>query len=97
MRICAWNSVHEFTEQREKMKEKIKTEEGKQLRLNRSIQAEGVFAYIKTDLKFRRFMLKGIVKTGSEWTLLALAYNILRMHHKGMNGRLGTHLYTLAA
>lgn len=86
-----------FTEQREKMEEKIKTEEGKQLRLNRSIQAEGVFAYIKTDLKFRRFMLKGIVKTGSEWTLLALAYNILRMHHKGMNGRLGTHLYTLAA
>lgn len=86
-----------FTEQRENMEQKITTEEGKKLRMNRSIQAEGVFAYIKTDMKFRRFMLKGTIKTGTEWTLLSLAYNILRMHHKGLNGRLGTHLYDLAA
>ena len=68
------------------------TGEGKQLRMNRSIQAEGVFAYVKTDLSFRRFLTKGIKKVGAEWTLLAMAYNILRMHHKGQNGRLGTHL-----
>ena len=48
--------------------------------MNRSIQAEGMFAYVKTDLQFRRFMLRGAEKVGAEWTLLAMAYNILRMH-----------------
>ena len=34
-------------------------------------------------------------KVGAEWTLLAMAYNILRMHHKAQNGRLGTHLFAM--
>lgn len=86
-----------FNDCRNSMNEKISSDEGKQLRMNRSIQAEGIFAYIKTDLEFRRFSLKGIQKVGAEWSLLAFAYNILRMHHKALNGRLGTHLYDLAA
>ena len=86
-----------FSQQRDAMEEKISTEEGKQLRMNRSIQAEGVFAYTKTDLEFRRFMTKGTVKVGAEWTLLAMAYNILRLHHKAQNNRLGTHLFALKA
>ena len=65
--------------------------------MNRSIQAEGMFAYVKTDLQFRRFMLRGAEKVGAEWTLLAMAYNILRMHHKAQNGRLGTHLFVPGA
>lgn len=59
------------------MEQKISTEEGKTLRLNRSIQAEGVFAYTKTGLQFRCFMLHGTEKVGAEWSLLAMAYNIL--------------------
>ena len=35
------------------MEEKICTDEGIQLRVNRSIQAEGVFAMIKEDMEFR--------------------------------------------
>ena len=84
-----------FAEQRRNMTEKISTDEGKLLRMNRSIQAEGVFAYIKTDLSFRRFMTHGKKRVGAEWTLLALAYNVLRMHHKSRNGRLGMHLYEM--
>lgn len=86
-----------FSKQRCAMTEKISTEEGKKLRMNRSIQAEGVFAYIKTDLNFRRFMTHGKERVGAEWTLLAFAYNVLRMHHKAENGRLGTHLYEMSA
>ena len=86
-----------FAEQRAAMEEKILTDEGKQLRMNRSIQAEGTFAYTKTDMDFRRFSLRGFKKVGSEWMLLAMAYNILRMHHKSQNGRLGTHLFELNA
>ncbi len=46
-----------FLRQREAMEKKITSPEGKLLRLNRSIQAEGTFAYIKEDLRFRRFLL----------------------------------------
>lgn len=84
-----------FADQRQAMEKKISTGIGKQLRMNRSIQAEGMFAYVKTDLQFRRFMLRGAEKVGAEWTLLAMAYNILRMHHKAQNGRLGTHLFAM--
>lgn len=86
-----------FDDQRKKMEAKITTDEGKQLRMNRSIQSEGVFAYTKTDLQFRRFMTKGITKVGAEWTLLAMAYNVLKLHHKTIAGRLGTHLFDLSA
>ena len=84
-----------FNDCRNRMNEKVSTEEGKRLRMNRSIQAEGVFAYIKTDMEFRRFSHRGTEKVGAEWTLFALAYNVLRMHHKALSGRLGTHLYDL--
>ncbi len=84
-----------FAEQRAAMEEKISTEEGKQLRVNRSIQAEGVFAYMKADLSFRRFLCHGISRVGAEWTLLSMAYNLWRLHHKGINGRLGTHLFAI--
>ena len=84
-----------FSAQRQAMEQKISTEEGKTLRMNRSIQAEGVFAYTKTDLQFRRFMLRGTEKVGAEWSLLAMAYNILRIHHKAQNERLGTHLLAM--
>src|SRR3712207_8710182 len=38
--------------------ERIVSEEGCQLRMNRSIQAEGSFAQIKQDMRFRRYLSK---------------------------------------
>ncbi|MBO5639065.1 MAG: transposase, partial [Oscillospiraceae bacterium] len=74
------------------MEERINTAEGKLIRVNRSIQAEGVFAMIKQDMGFRRFLLRSSVKVEVEWTLLSLAYNLLKLHHKIQTGRLGTGL-----
>ena len=74
------------------MEEKITSPEGKLLRVNRSIQAEGTFAYIKEDLDFRRFLLRGKEKVKAEWLLFSLALNILKLHHKIQNDRLGTSL-----
>src|SRR5699024_12310005 len=48
-----------FACQREAMEKKISTAEGILLRVNRSIQAEGVFAMIKEDMNFRRFLTRG--------------------------------------
>ena len=61
------------------MEGKITSPEGKLLRVNRSIQAEGTFAYIKEDLDFRQFLLRGKEKVKAEWLLFSLALNILKL------------------
>ena len=81
-----------FIEQRETMEAKIASPKGCLLRVNRSIQAEGNFAYVKHDLDFRRFLLRGNVKVAAEWLLFSLALNILKLHHKIQNKRLGSSL-----
>ena len=75
-----------FARQREEMEERINTDEGKLIRVNRSIQAEGVFAMTKENMGFRRFLLRCAVKVEVEWTLLSLAYNVLKLHHKIQTG-----------
>lgn len=81
-----------FQRQREAMEKKITSLAGKLLRVNRSIQAEGTFAYIKEDLNFRRFLLRSREKVKAEWLIFSLALNILKLHHKIQNNRLGTGL-----
>ncbi len=74
------------------MEKKITSPKGKLLRINRSIQGEGTFAYIKEDLSFRQFLLRGKEKVKAEWLLFSLAMNILKLHHKIQNNRLETGL-----
>lgn len=81
-----------FVQQRTAMEQKISTEEGILLRVNRSIQAEGVFAVVKEDMNFRRFMMRGCRNVSVEWHLISMAYNIMKLHHKIQTGRLGSHL-----
>jgi hypothetical protein len=79
-------------QKRQETLERITTEYGTQLRMNRSIQAEGSFAVIKEDMNFRRFMMRGKKNVNAEWHLVSMAYNILKLHYKIQNGRLGRHL-----
>ena len=81
-----------FAEQRQAMEAKISSPKGCLLRVNRSIQAEGNFAYVKQDLDFRRFLLRGSTKVAAEWLLFSLALNILHLHHKIQNRCLGSGL-----
>ena len=81
-----------FLQQRERTEVFMNTSLGKILRTNRSIQAEGTFAMTKEDMNFRRFLLRGNAKVDTEWTLLSMAYNILKLFHKATTKRLGTHL-----
>lgn len=74
------------------MEEKISSDEGILLRVNRSIQAEGTFAFAKEDMDFRRFLTRGKKKVSAEWLLLSMAINILRLHFKIQKGRLETGL-----
>ncbi len=61
--------------------------------MNRSIQAEGSFANLKQDMRFRRFLCKGTQNVLSESVLLALAHNINKLHNKIQSGRTGKHLF----
>ena len=48
-----------FVQQRKEDLNRILTEEGRQLRMNRSIQAEGSFGELKQDMGFRRYLSRG--------------------------------------
>ena len=86
-----------FQRQRAEMEARIKTDEGIMLRINRSIQAEGAFGVLKQDMGFRRFLLRGQVKVQTEFLLMAIAYNINKLHNKIQANRCGTHLHILEA
>ena len=75
------------------MEERISTEEGVLLRVNRSIQVEGAFGVIKQDMGFRRFLNRGGVKVQTELLLLCMGYNINKLHNKIQQGRCGEHLH----
>ena len=73
--------------------ERILSDEGIVLRMNRSIQAEGFFGDLKQDVQFRRYVSKGMSNVLAESILLAMARNINKLHHKIQKGRIGTHLF----
>lgn len=82
-----------FIRQRQENLERITSEEGILLRVNRSIQAEGSFADLKQDMQFRRYLSKGIGNVIAESILLAMARNINKLHNKIQNGKTRTHLF----
>jgi len=75
--------------------ERILTQEGRELRMNRSIQVEGSFGVIKQDMGFRRFLCKGKQNVLAESILLAMAHNINKLHNKIQSERTGNHLHPL--
>ncbi len=84
-----------FLEYREADLERIQSEEGCELRTNRSIQAEGSFGELKQNSGFRRFLCRGTQNVKAESILLAFAQNINKLHHKIQGERTGTHLFPL--
>lgn len=85
----------EFERLRADEYERIDSEEGKLLRMNRSIQAEGSFADIKGDSKFTRYLCRGAVNVYAESVLYAMAHNLGWLHTRIQNDRLDEHLYEL--
>ena len=82
-----------FIAQRKASLERITSPEGILLRMNRSIQSEGAFGVIKQNYGFRQFLLRGTAKVSAEILLLAMAYNINKLHSKIQQNRSGTQLF----
>ena len=73
--------------------ERITSEYGTMLRMNRSIQAEGSFADVKEDMNFRRYLYRGKANALAESILLAMGRNINKLHCKIQTGRTGSYLF----
>ena len=82
-----------FLRQRKESLARITSPLGVLLRMNRSIQAEGAFGVIKQDYGFRQFLLRGNKKVHTEILLVAMAFNINKLHHKIQAGRTGQLLF----
>ena len=82
-----------FVQQRAESLKRITSETGILLRMNRSIQSEGAFGVIKQDYGFRQFLLRGHKKVMTEILLVAMAYNINKLHAKIQQNRTGKQLF----
>jgi hypothetical protein len=63
----------------EQMKQKLKTEAGRELYRMRKAIVEPVFGQIKEWRGFRRFLLRGLQKVRAEWKLICLTHNLLKL------------------
>ena len=63
----------------DRMKHTLKTQAGKKVYALRKQTVEPVFGIIKSVMKFRQFLLRGLANVRNEWTLVCLAWNLKRM------------------
>ena len=84
-----------YQELQAKNQEVFGSELGSQLRVNRSIQIEGVFGVMKQDYNFRRLFHKGKTNVHKEMYLLALGFNLRKLHNRNICGRLYQRLFPL--
>ena len=63
----------------EKMRARLKTEEGQRIYSKRKTTVEPVFGIIKRIMGFRQFLMRGLENIGIEWDLVTISYNISRM------------------
>ena len=82
-------------QKRQETLERITSDYGTQLRMNRSIQAEGSFAVIKEDMDFRRYLYRGKENVTAQSIILAIGYNINKLHHKIQSERTRQHLFSV--
>lgn len=75
-------------------RDRLLSDTGIQLRINRSIQVEGTFGVLKQDLEFRRFLHRGSGNVHKMLYLLAMGFNIAKLHNRIQAGRVNTTLFT---
>ena len=63
----------------DRMKHRLKTIQGRKLYGLRKQTVEPVFGIIKSVMRFRQFLLRGLNSVRGEWNLVTMAWNIKRM------------------
>lgn len=70
---------HQGRRLKQQATERLKTEQGIYYRKQRPADVEPVFGNIKSNKNFKRFLLKGTLKTEIEWGLLCIAHNLKKI------------------
>jgi transposase len=68
----------------DKMRNKLKTPDGRKIYAGRKSTVEPVFGIIKNIMGFQQFFLRGLDAVAGEWTLVSIAWNIKRLY--SLNG-----------
>ena len=68
---------------REKMKQRLQTDAGRDLYKMRKAIVEPVFGQIKAARGIRSFLLRGFAKTAAEWKLICATHNLLKLFRSG--------------
>jgi hypothetical protein len=69
---------HNLNKHKQKARELLTSEQGVKHRKQRAQDVEPVFANIKQNKGFRRFMLRGKEKVTAEFGLIAIAHNLMK-------------------
>jgi hypothetical protein len=76
--------------QRQEVRERLSSEQGKEKYGQRKIDVEPVFGHIKYNRGFDRFSLRGLSKNTSDWGLICVAHNLQKWEaHYQKNAKLG--------
>lgn len=73
---------HNLLKHRKEARENLLSEEGVKLRGRRCAEVEQAFGQLKNNMKFTRFLLRGVEKVTIEIGLMALAHNLLKLGNK---------------
>lgn len=76
-RQVQWNTI--FEEMKAKAKIALECETKSQIYAQRKMDVESVFGHIKGNRSFSRFLLRGIDKVHTEFGIVALAHNLLKV------------------
>ena len=68
---------------RDRMRRKLSTKRGRQRYALRMETVEPVFGQIKQGRGFRQFLLRGLEKVNSEWSLICTGHNLLKLFRVG--------------
>lgn len=82
-----------FEKYRKQSNDNITSKDGIMQRMNRSIQAEGMFSKLKDGLRYNRFRHRGMKAVISDITLMAIGINLNKLHTKITKNQSGVILY----
>jgi transposase len=71
----------------ERMRQKLRTVEGRAVYKMRKAVVEPVFGQIKEARGFRKFLLRGLEKVQAEWKLICATHNLLKLFQSGWSPR----------
>ena len=66
---------------RDRMRDKLRSDEGKKKYKERSGLVEPPFGHMKMNIKFRQFLLRGLTKVRGEFKLICIGFNLMKIYN----------------